>query len=109
MSARRKAPVSCRQFGFSLVELMVVIAIIILVSAFIVPAFTSIKGGGDFTDAAYRVARLLENARTYAKVNRTYVFVGLAEPDSSVDPSLSLEAATCATRYGRLSTAVVAS
>jgi len=95
--------------AFSLIELMVVIAIIVLVTALIVPAFTSIKSGGDFTDAVYRVQGLLENARTYAKANRTYVFVGFAEVDSSVDASVSPQVTTGATPYGRVAIAVVAS
>jgi hypothetical protein len=52
---------------------------------------------------------VLENARTYAKANNTYVFVGFAEVDSSVDPSVSPQVTTGSTPYGRVAVAVVAS
>ena len=69
--------------AFSLIELLVVIAIIVLVTAFIVPAFTSIKGSGDVTSAAYTIKGLLDQARTYAMSNNTYTWVGFYEEDAS--------------------------
>jgi hypothetical protein len=53
----------------------------------------------------YGIRGLLEKARTYAKANHTYVFVGFAEVDSSVDPSVSPQVAG----NGRVAVAVVAS
>ena len=47
-------------------ELMLVIAIMVIVAAFIAPAFTSIKGAGDVTGAIYNIGGLLEQARSYA-------------------------------------------
>ena len=73
------------------------------------PAFTYIKGGTDVTSAAYRIKGVLDTARTYAKANNTYVFVGFAEVDSSVDPSVSPQVTTGTTPYGRVAVAVVAS
>lgn len=69
--------------AFSLIELLFVIGIIVLVSAFIIPAFTSIKGGGDVTSAAYTVKGVLEQARSYAMANHTYTWVGFYEADAS--------------------------
>lgn len=69
--------------GFSLIELLVVMAIIVLVTAFIAPAFNSIKGGGDVTSATYTIKGALEQARTYAKANNTYTWVGFYEEDAS--------------------------
>ena len=69
--------------AFSLIELMVVIAIIVLVSALIAPAFRSLKGAGDVTSAAYTVKGVLEQARTYAMANNTYTWVGFYEEDVS--------------------------
>jgi hypothetical protein len=63
------------------------------------------KSGGDFTNAIYGIQGVLENARTYAKANHTYVFVGFAEVDSSVDPSVSPQVAG----NGRVAVAAVAS
>ncbi len=51
---------------------------------------------------------VLENARAYAKANHTYVFVGFAEVDSSVDPSVSPQVTTGDRPYGRVAMAVVA-
>ena len=48
---------------------------------------------------------MLDNARTYAKANNTYVFVGFAEVDSSVDSSVNPQV----TGNGRVAVAVVAS
>ena len=45
----------------------------------IAPAFTCIKGGTDVTNAAYTIKGVLETARTYAKANNTYTWVGFYE------------------------------
>ena len=47
------------------------------------PAFTTIKGGTDVTSAAYTIKGVLDTARTYAKANNTYVWVGFYEEDVS--------------------------
>ena len=98
-----------RSRGFTLLELLIVVGIIGLLLALIAPAFTSMKTGADFTNAVYGIQGVLENARTYAKANNTYVFVGFAEVDSSVDPSVSPQVTPAPTPYGRVAVAVVAS
>jgi Tfp pilus assembly protein FimT len=85
--------------------LLIVVGIIGLLLVLLAPAFTNLKSGSDFTNAVYGIQAVLENARTYAKANRTYVFVGFAEVDSSVDPSASPQLAG----NGRVAVAVVAS
>src|SRR5207253_2886552 len=62
--------------GFTLIEMMVVIGIIVILMALIAPAFTSLKGAGDVTSAAYTVKGVLDQARTYAQANNTYTWVG---------------------------------
>jgi prepilin-type N-terminal cleavage/methylation domain-containing protein len=73
--------------GFTLIELLVVIAIIAILMVLIVPAFTNIKSGTDVTSAAYTVKGMLDTARTYAKANNTYTWVGFYEEDVSQPPA----------------------
>lgn len=69
--------------GFTLVELIVVIGIMILLTALLTPAFTNLKSAGDVTNAAYTIKGVLEQARTYAMANHTYTWVGFYEEDAS--------------------------
>lgn len=69
--------------GFTLVELLVVMAILGVLLGFIVPAVSSLKGAGDVSKAVYGIADIFEQARAYAMAKRTYVYVGLAEVDVS--------------------------
>ena len=62
--------------GFTLLELLIVMGIVALLLVLIAPAFTTIKGGTDVTSAAYTIKGVLDTARTYAKANNTYVWVG---------------------------------
>jgi prepilin-type N-terminal cleavage/methylation domain-containing protein len=68
--------------GFTLIELLVVVGIIALLLVLIAPAFTYIKGGTDVTSAAYTIKDVLDTARTYAKANNTYTWVGFFEEDA---------------------------
>jgi Tfp pilus assembly protein FimT len=61
-----------------LVELLIVIGIIAVLLVLIAPAFTNLKSAGDVTSAAYTVKGVLDTARTYAKANNTYTWVGFA-------------------------------
>jgi prepilin-type N-terminal cleavage/methylation domain-containing protein len=69
--------------GFTLLELLIVLGIIGLLMVLIAPAFTTIKGGTDVTSAAYTIKGVLDTARTYAKANNTYTWVGFCEGDVS--------------------------
>ena len=91
--------------GFTIVELLVVTGIIALLMVLVVPAFTSIKSAGDVTSAAYTIKGVLEQARSYAMANNTYVWVGFEEVDVSKDASVSPQTAG----VGRATVAVVAS
>src|SRR6184192_3582512 len=65
--------------GFTLLELLIVIGIIGLLLVLVAPAFTYIKGGTDVSSAAYTIKDVLDTARTYAKANNTYTWVGFYE------------------------------
>jgi prepilin-type N-terminal cleavage/methylation domain-containing protein len=69
--------------GFTLFELLIVIAIVGLLLVLLAPAFTTIKSGTDVTSVAYTIKGVLDTARTYAKANNTYSWVGFYEEDVS--------------------------
>src|SRR5437879_494848 len=91
-------------FGFTLIELMVVIAIIVILMALLAPAFTSVKSAGDVTSAAYTVKGVLDQARTYAQANNTYTWVGFFEENVS-NPSPN----SATPKIGRIVMSIVAS
>ena len=100
---RTRAPcraVALREGGFTLIELLVVISIIGRLMVLIVPAFTSLRSGTDVTSAAYTIKGALDTARTYAKANNTYTWVGFYEEDISNPPNAGT---------GRLVMSIVAS
>jgi prepilin-type N-terminal cleavage/methylation domain-containing protein len=92
------------QAGFTLVELLIVMGIVAMLMILIAPALTTIKGGTDVTSAAYTIKGVLDTARTYAKTNNTYTWVGFYEEDVS-QPSTNPPTAGA----GRLVMSIVAS
>src|SRR5438128_9430866 len=78
--------------------------IIALLMVLIAPAFTSIKSGGDVTSAAYTIKGVLDTARTHAKANNTYTWVGFYEEDVSQPSTTPATAAV-----GRLVMSIVTS
>ena len=97
-----------REAGFTLLELLIVVGIIGLLLVLIAPAFTTIKGGTDVTSAAYTIKGVLDTARTYAKANNTYTWVGFYEEDVS-QPSISHGSDPCTGCVGRVVMSIVAS
>ena len=71
-----------RASAFTLLELLIVVGIIAVLLVLIAPAFTYIKGGNDVTSAAYTIKGVLDTARTYAKANDTYTWVGFYEENT---------------------------
>src|SRR5438132_5676326 len=90
--------------AFTLIELLIVIGIIGVLLVLIAPAFTYIKGGTDVTSAAYTIQGVLDTARTYARANNTYTWVGFYEEDVSQSSTSPATAGT-----GRLVMSIVAS
>ena len=90
------------QGAFTLLELLIVISIIAILMVLLAPAFTSLKSADDVTSAAYTIKGVLDSARTYAKANNTYTWVGFFEEDvSSTTPGTQ--------GIGRLVVSIVAS
>lgn len=96
-----------RRAGFTLIEMIVVIAIMVTLMVLVMPSFTNIRGGTDFTSSAYNIAGALDQARAYAMANNTYVWVGFSEEDGS-KPSTTL-GGTVTSGTGRVIVATVAS
>ena len=94
-----------RRKAFTLLEMLVVMGIMALLMVLVAPAFTSLKSAGDVTDAAYTVKGVLDQARTYAKANNTFVWVGFKEVNVSNDASVTPQT----TGTGRVAIAIVAS
>jgi type II secretory pathway pseudopilin PulG len=95
----------CCSAAFTLLELLIVVGIIGLLMVLLAPAFTTIKGGTDVKSAAYTIKGVLDTARTYAKANNTYTWVGFFEEDGSI-PSAS---PTATPGNGRIVISTVAS
>ena len=100
--ARQRDPEGIR--GFTLAELLIVVGIIGLLLVLMAPAFTTIKSGTDVTSAAYTIKGVLDTARTYAKANNTYTWVGFYEEDVSTDSTTPATPGT-----GRLVMSIIAS
>jgi len=91
--------------AFTLIELLVVIAIMIILVALVIPSFTGIKTGSDFTKAAYDIQGTLDQARAYAMGGNTYVWVGFAEEDVTYNSSKTPQVQG----VGRVAVAVITS
>jgi prepilin-type N-terminal cleavage/methylation domain-containing protein len=98
-----------RTSAFTLLELLIVIGIIAVLLVLLAPAFTTIKSGGDVTSAAYTIKGVLDTARTYAKANNTYTWVGFYEEDVSQPSSIQAPDPRCTGCVGRLVMSIVAS
>ena len=71
--------------GFSLLELLVVLAIIAVLATASISAFTNIGCGRSLAKAGGDLAGILELSRSYAMANNSAVLVAL-EHSSAIEP-----------------------
>ena len=76
--------------AFSLIELLIVIAIIALLAAFAMPAFNAIGQARGVSEAAYQIAAAVELARSEAISRRTFVWMGMQPQTNSGNLDLRL-------------------
>jgi prepilin-type N-terminal cleavage/methylation domain-containing protein len=107
LNCAERGPESVR--GFTLLELLIVMSIVVMLMLLIAPAFTTIKSSGDVTSAAYTIKGVLDTARTYAKANNTYVWVGFYEEDVSAASPVQAPDPRCTGCVGRVVMSIVAS
>lgn len=84
--------------GFTLVELLAVIAIIVLLAMATGPAVSAIAGARGVNRTAYEISGLLEFARAEAVTRQTYVWVGFK--NATNNGSQELQMAAVASRDG---------
>ena len=65
--------------GFTLVEMLAVMTVIVILLSLVVPAFTKLTSANSLTKGVYDISGQLEQARAYAKANNTYTWVGFYE------------------------------
>ncbi len=94
-----------RPAGFSLTELLAVLAITAIMAAASIPVVGGLLGSGTVDQAAQDISNTLQQARAYAMANNTYVRVGFATlPASTSTPLPSLVVLCLYSSDGTLST-----
>ena len=76
-------PRKIKQSGFSLVELVTVIAIIAILTAAGAPALSAIVSSGNANQNISQLSGILEQAREYAVAQHTYVWVAFSAPTTT--------------------------
>ena len=83
-----RRPASRRRGGFSLVELMCVIAIISVMASITWPSIVGLVSGNRLTNNAFELGGLMQQARAAALTEHTYVWVGFSATTQNGSPSL---------------------
>jgi prepilin-type N-terminal cleavage/methylation domain-containing protein len=72
-----------RVSGFSLIELLCVVAIISVLTSLVTFSVLGTKSSRDLANAAYNIQGMIEQARTYAMAENTYTWIGFFEENPS--------------------------
>lgn len=76
--------------AFSLIEILLVVAVIGLLSMLAIPAMSSMGQARTVTDAGYEIAAAVEMARAEAVARRTFVWLAVESVNTGPDQSLRL-------------------
>jgi prepilin-type N-terminal cleavage/methylation domain-containing protein len=83
-----------RQKGFSLVELMIVVGVVLVISSIAIPIYRNAMDGMHLSEAARNYAGMLQRGRLTAVTNNTYNAVGVQFLNSSCPATCDLIAYT---------------
>jgi Tfp pilus assembly protein FimT len=75
------------RLGFTLIELIAVMGIIVVMIGLIVPAVVRLNSAGNMNSTVAGIQGTLEEARGYAVANSTYTWVGFFEEDPTQTPT----------------------
>jgi len=78
--------------GFTLVELLVAMAVIGLLTTATIPVFSSIGGAQNMTQSSSTLATILEQAQAQARAHHTYVWVGILADTNAGTSGLTVAA-----------------
>ncbi|MEB0139491.1 MULTISPECIES: type IV pilin protein [unclassified Undibacterium] len=96
MQAKSDQAVAYRSSGFTLIELMIVVAIVAILSAIAIPNYTDFLLRGKIVEATNSLSSVRASMEQYYQDNRTYLNVGttIISPCNSL-PTLKYFALTC--------------
>lgn len=86
-SFKRGCELERQAYGFTILELVTVIVIMLLLAALAIPTFNSVQEAFHLTNSTSQIASLLEQARAYAMANNTFVWVAFKETDAAQSPT----------------------